>query len=249
VDGVQSSTSTDSAQQQTQAVPVVSLGADAEYDAYVASIRDDAKRVIDKLPKPLEILSNGAFKGSYYSAGKNLSSGKIGTLVVAKDSLGKETLLHEYGHHIDHVLLGKHGQPFAQSQMSMQKPFLDAREKDAAHLKEIYSGKNMFEELKKKVSGKKELAGLSDVFDSMSGGVFHDKYGMPGHGVKYYNKKTISGKTAAQVREINTSTKQAETFANMHQAWSENGEAWSEMQKVFPNQSKVFAETMEEYAQ
>jgi hypothetical protein len=214
----------------------------------VVDISDDAKRVIDRLPKPLEIKSKGALKGgSYYVRGKNLSDGKIGTLVVNKTKDPRMIFLHEYGHHIDFVLSGKHGQSVTDSQTSMRKAFLDARVQDAAHLKQVFAGKNILAELAKKVAGNNALSGFSDIVDSMSFGVFYDKYKMVGHGAKYYNRKRISGKTAAQVREINKSLQQTETFAQMYQAWADDGEAWEEMQKFFPNQSKVFAETMKDY--
>jgi SPP1 gp7 family putative phage head morphogenesis protein len=215
------------------------------FNEYVEDVRPEAKAVINKLPKPAEIISKPGTGGSYYRP-SDLSDGKTGKLVSSVNG-GKQTFLHEYGHHVDYTALGKYGQRASQSQLSLKPAFTQARIDDANYLKERFKGKNIFQEFKAKVQGKPELRGLSDIFDSMSNGVFHDKYFMPGHGARYYNAKTKKGFTRSQVNELNNSRKQTETFANMFEAWGQDGEAWKEVKDLFPNQSSAFEQSIKEF--
>jgi len=218
--------------------PVLTLGGEARFDVYANSIKKDAIHVINALPKPLEILSKGGFsKGSYYSPDSTLTNGTTGTLVARKNG-GKKALLHEYGHHIDYTSHELSGQGLV-IQSSMDKEFLLARKADIAHIRDKFKGKNAYVELKARWKGNDTFNGVSDMFDSLTLGVFHDKYWMPGHGARYYNAK--SGRKVAS----NVSNRMTESFAQMFEAWAMDGEAWQEVVLYFPNQAAAFIDKME----
>jgi len=220
-------------------IPIVDLGHGKKFNDYLKGIKKEALLVIDKLPKPYEIKSKGSSRGSYYLDGKKLTSeGTMGSL-ISRDIDGTRTFLHEYGHHIDYTSHKLAGQGLTM-QTSLNKEFLEARRLDIEHLKDKFKGKKMFIELKDRWKGKEEMRGMSDIFDSLSLGKFYDKYGMPGHGSRYYNAKSKSK------RIHNQSKQQTETFAQLFEAYATNGKAWEEALKFYPNQARIFIGTIEE---
>jgi len=154
-------------------VPVIKFGFDKKFDDYVNSdeVNDEAKILIDKLPKPKNISIHK--KGSIYEFTGN---------ILLNDKSGSRTFFHEYGHHID-----KNG---TSKTLSFKKEFVQAYEDDVKYLKDLFKGKKMYEELKNEWKDKTEFDGASDILDSLSGGTFYDKYYMPGHGKNYYKEKT-----------------------------------------------------------
>lgn len=217
-------------------VPNPVLGFDKQFDDYMSDITDEAKKIINKLPKPYEVIIK---RSGYYRPHKNLIDGRSGALITEKNN--KTVFLHEYGHHIDYSShkLSHRGLVM---QRSMDKDFLKARAEDVKHLKEKFSGKNMFDELKLRWSGDPVMGGVSDIFDSISLGVFHDIYRMSGHGARYYNSK-------GKKKVANKSNQQAEVFAQMFEAWSVNGRAWKEVLEFYPNQAKAFEAAIKEVLQ
>jgi hypothetical protein len=196
------------AEPEAQKVPEVKLGFDKKFDEYVNSedINDEAKILIDRLDKPNDISFHE--KGSYF-----VPSYKI---IKLNNKSDKNTFFHEYGHFID--TNGK--------KVSLNKEFVQAYEDDVIYLKKLFKGKNLFEELKNQWKGKPEFYGASDILDSLSSGVFYQKYNMYGHGKKYY--KT-------------SSNKHAENFANIFQAWSlKDKTSLDNIKKYYPNLFKEF---------
>ena len=123
-------------------------------------------------------------------------------------------------------------------QTSMNKEFIEARKLDIGHIKTKLKGQPLFETLSKRWKGKEGMKGMSDIFDSLSLGKFHDKYNMPGHGSRYYNAKSGVRK------KHNKSKQQSEIFAQLFEAWASNGESWKEALEFFPNQSKELERIM-----
>ena len=221
-------------------VPTIDFGYGGKFNKYVENIRDEAKIVIDKLPKPYEIKDKGLQKSSYYMPSKKLTDGKTGSLIAMSEH-GQATFIHEYGHHIDYNIMPNSSNGVMLMQRSMNKDFLEARNLDIAHLKDKFKGKNMFEELSTKWKGQDDFNGASDIFDSMSLGVFYDKYGMQGHGSRYYNAKSGKGKAN------NKSNQQTEVFAQLFEAYSNGGRKWDNVLEHYPNQAKVFENVIKEF--
>jgi len=194
-------------------VPEVKLGFDKKYDDFINNeeITDEAKILIDKLEKPKDIISNK--KGSYYIA----SDKKI---YMDKNDK-KDVFTHEYGHHIDNV----------SNKVSLSKEFIQASNDDGLYLKNLFKGQNLYEELRKEWKGKREYYGASDILDSLSAGLFFDKYYMPGHGKRYYKNKELRHK---------------ENFANIFEAWSKSDKnSIKNIEKYFPNLYKEFIKIIE----
>jgi len=205
----------------------------------MSEITNKAKQVVNKLIKPHEILVRG--RSDYYRPHKVMTQkNRAGNLVVSKYS--SQAFLHEYGHHVDYSS-HKLSYKGLTMQRSMEKDFLKAREEDIKHLKEKFVGKSMFQELELRWKGDKDMGGMSDIFDSISLGVFHDKYGMSGHGAKYYNAKSKLKKVS------NQTNRQTEVFAQLFEAWSRQSRAWKEALKFYPNQAKVFEGAIKEILQ
>ena len=216
----------------TPKVPVIKFGYDGKFDGYVKDIRDEAKIVIDKLPKPSEMqIRNDA---------KYLFEKKI--LMTNNNNL---TFTHEYGHHIDYTI-GK--ERFLSTERLSKAATLDYMTlniDDSTTLKsyfnkwfkeeEIYftKGRNKGK-LKGYLSVKREdtrhISHLSDIMDSLSAGKFRSKYFADGHGTQYY--KTLENRMS-------------ENFANMFSIWSEKTR-WNEAQELFPNLTKEFELIMKE---
>jgi len=191
-------------------VPKVELGFDKKYDNFVnnENITNEAKELMNKLPKPNNIIESKT--SSFYDSSTN-------TIKMRKDA-DKNVFMHEYGHFIDLSATGE--------KLSLKSEFKKAYDNDVLHLKDTYKGQNVYEVLAKEWKGKSEYNGASDILDSLSGGVFYQKYNMPGHGKSYYKNKNL--------RHI-------ENFANIYQAWSLKDKAAIDNIKTnFPNLYKEF---------
>lgn len=209
-------------------IPTIDFGYDGKFNKYVENIRDEAKIVIDKLPKPnnIEYISNTSRAGTY------LSDTKI--LKPKKNDINN--FHHEYGHHIDNSIkkeiVRAGGRIKIQPVMSDDERYVNAFNKDKVQ----FIGASP-ERLKKAIedfgydSKSKQGFGYSDILDSMSGGdVLKLKYA--GHGKDYWDKsKNMDMK---------------ESFANLFQMWSQNGKEWENIKKTLPNVSKEFENIMKE---
>jgi polyhydroxyalkanoate synthesis regulator phasin len=214
----------------------IAFGYGGKYDHHVKHIRDDAKRLIKSVPpvsKIKKVKKNAYYQQSYYHS----SDGSAGLLVTTDKT---RTFLHEYGHHIDFTSPKASGNG-VWVQASDSKEWLKARKDDMKHLKDMpmFKDKSIFEALEYRWRGSQEVAGMSDIFDSMSLGRFRDKYRMSGHGAKYYNEKR--GVNAM----YNVQKQQTEVFAQLFEAWANDGLGWQEANKFYPNQVKQFLEEVE----
>lgn len=201
-------------------VPKISFGYDGKFDGYVADIRDEAKIVIDKLPKPknIEIVKGS----STYSKG----STSLGIGEKQRDSF---TFLHEYGHHIDSVNMAEVTRIRKDGSKSIEYKTKD--QKSWATFKEtLIKDKDTFK-LSKQIAEEHRTSELSDIFDAMYDGALHDKYKFHGHGKKYFSKE---------------GAKESETFANLFAIWSKNGKEWEESKKYFPNTVLEFEKIMKD---
>lgn len=220
-------------------VPKIDFGYDGKFNKYVENIRDEAKIVIDKLPKPLLIEEKGS---SYLVKEQRLQAGNN----------NENTFRHEYGHHIDHALGAK------ESGLKILRPSFtsrDARIKDALSedkkiLKLIKRNDiiDNIEKLKKewyiediKFKGesyetkylkpiKNEYGALSDIFDGLTKGAFFNN-GLVGHGSKYYAQSEKLG---------------METMANMFDMWASGDNSWITAKQYLPNTTMQFENIMKE---
>lgn len=197
-------------------VPKISFGYDGKFDKYVENIRDEAKIVIDKLPKPSKIKISDA---PLYDVPSK-------TLYVDNN---KATFLHEYGHHID-IGKGK------KNRISNSDSFSKAISDDYKILSAKFGRKDTLSILADRWKGKDEFNGLSDIIDSVSYGKFREKYKVAGHGEGYYGTKGVKDLNTLKFR------RESEAFANMFEAYANNGKAWAEAKELFPNLSKDFEE-------
>lgn len=214
--------------------PTISFGYGGKFDGYVYDIRDDAKVVIGKLPKPTVI--KGVKKGSAY----NFSFDK-GSVLSSIDN--KSVFNHEYGHHIDMQIAtkSKSGTLYYSKKQLIEEYKLDRS--DMGYSKDSFV-KKYFEDnyVKVEVFGQKgkykgQLIGykyeminrtdfksrISDMYDSLSMGRIQELGGI-GHGPRYYKSS----------ENIMT-----ENFANMFSIWSD-GTNWKETKSLFPNMTSKF---------
>lgn len=218
-------------------IPTIKFGYDGKFDGYVANIRDEAKIVIDKLPKPYNIKEKGS---SYQSMGAVLSAG--GDRV--------QTFRHEYGHHIDFVLGAKKatGGKYNGASFSgySENNFLELLELDKKHLKitpKTYDTtlKPFVDEFGQMTKIKRvqleyemyklkdeDFGGISDILDAMTGGDLQNRYLGMGHGKAYYKRK--------EAREH-------ETFANLFELYATNNK-WGRAKELFPNLTGEFENIM-----
>ncbi len=205
---------------------------DGIYDDLVIDIREDAKKIINKYPDPKKITPFGLdAHGSYYKPDLyKQPDGTLGTLVL-RDGTDARVFLHEYGHHLDIATVSGAGEGWYIPQ-STELGFLNARKADIAHLKSLFGHpQDMMLHLSKQWSGYEKFRGASDMLDSITAGKFHDVYGMAGHGKTYFKTQ---------------GARQAESFANLFQGWSQQGRVWKNIEKYFPNQAREFEKLMEE---
>ena len=200
--------------------PTINFGSEKRFDDYIngENVPDLIKNVVDKLPKPREIKSKGKDKGSYYSSGTN-------TLVSRIES-GKDTFFHEYGHHVDlHKAKNNSINETKQGLNIRSSKMKDDFSKDLKNINDKY-GSDALGKLKEFLKAKEDYRlyyrGFSDIVDAMSNGVFYDKYGLIGHGKRYYNK------------DVNR--KYYETYANAFEAIATNNKSViKDFQDNFPN--------------
>lgn len=217
-------------------VPNIDFGYNGKFNGYVRDIRDEAKIVIDKLPKP-----------------NNIKPSKVNGKFSAKDNslttpLNKNDFNHEYGHFIDKTLGG--------DAYLSEKRLFSASKRDGENLglwidgmdktgelvsKRLSKMKSILEEYYTHTSGKgtrkvykineNKYIGLIDIYDSLSQGWLRDKYiGVHGHGKGYFSVKKY---------------RMTENFANLYEIYS-NNEIWDDVKKILPNMTKEFELIMKE---
>lgn len=160
-------------------VPDISFGYGGKFDKYVENIRDEAKIVIDKLPKPNEIIEH-----NYGGYNANLNH--------LKTTPNKITFRHEYGHHIDFMLAEEtQFDTITISQKNIKKYFdMDKADGDKSIMMEVLNKK-----------GDKYLAGLFDILDAQSNGVLHYR-GYNGHGKEYWMDRGVEKEVFANMFEL-----------------------------------------------
>jgi len=222
-----------------QKIPVIDFGYRGKFNNFVEDIRDEAKIVIDKLPKPITIKAVLEGKASY--------APNKGILSTSKD---KNTFLHEYGHHIDYAfnnsiktgfsvdkfqvfidkdaeLLGLSGKLKAEIVLKYKEDNYDI----VPITKIVRTIKGVEERIVKRAIPKyPQVRAMSDIIDAMLSGDAYETYRMFGHGKKYYRQH---------------GTKEKETFANMFAIWAD-GTKWDEAVSLFPNTAKEFERIMME---
>lgn len=191
-------------------IPTIEFGFDKKFDEIINSndINDDAKLLINKLDKPKKIII-GTKDQSYYTPNDNV-------LFVGNNKLNNSyTFLHEYAHHIDSI-----------KNLSLTDEFKKAYDDDVNMIKEKYSDINQLLSKSRQKYNETELFGISDILDSLSGGLFRNNFGAAGHGTRYYS---------------NLDNRHFENFANIFEAWSRKDKRALEIIKDdFPNLYKTF---------
>jgi len=222
-------------------VPNPKFGAEKELDEFVADITDEAKKVINILPKP-KGFKEGA--GLYHT---------LEHIVQSPRSRGfeanREVFLHEYGHYIDNILeVGEDGaNKYFITHFASKKRLFDSSATDA---KELGIGLRMRGQNEKLVDLRIKLTdfvqktargeqrklkhhaygNISDIIDSMSRGKFYNRHHMPGHGVSYY--KSVE-------------SQMTENFANLFMLWADKTH-WKFTKSMFPTLTKEFELIMAE---
>ena len=213
-------------------VPKVEFGYDGKFDGYVKDIRDEAKIVIAKSPKPKTMkVGQGAYTQEL--------------LEVSSPKNDKMTFLHEYGHSIDDVLSNTKGSYVSTTRL-LKAHEADMKLNDVFNndvrvglkdkwftIEETFFTKGRYKgRLKGKTAIAKEeqFSNYSDIIDSMSNGRFHSENFAHGHGKKYYSSDRA---------------RQSENFANLFALWSD-GKHWSEAKTLFPNLTSEFEIIMKE---
>lgn len=150
-------------------IPTIDFGYDGKFNKYVADIRDEAKIVIDKLPKPnaIEVEDYGMYNSS------------TRLLTTASTIEPQRTFIHEYGHHLDFMLEkdGKYSK--INPSLRLFEPFDLDRDIKTEERSSIFS----------KVLNQKEntaYAGLHDILDAQSNGLMQRR-GFIGHGKDYWD--------------------------------------------------------------
>lgn len=220
-------------------IPNPVLGFNVVFDAMLTDIRDEAKEIINKLPKP-NYISKG--DGEYNNATRVIES------PVTKNRVDdRHVLLHEYGHYIDNKLNldgfrwinGK--SPFMSFDRLKKASETDARAlgigKGMRGQKEaMFKLKDMLKTLKETKYGVTSTwkdpiyPHVSDIIDSMTKGKFHNDHRMSGHGKSYYRTQE---------------NQMTENFANLFLLWSDK-KKWSFTKKMFPELTKEFELIMKE---
>jgi SPP1 gp7 family putative phage head morphogenesis protein len=226
-------------------IPVIDFGYDGKFNKYVADIRDEAKIVIDKLPKPKTI--EMATSDAHFLQHKDF--------LQVRDN--KMTFLHEYGHSIDDKLNGYFVENkfvrettnlgFASKKMLSKSAVDDSilLNTDDNEVLKSYADKWFTTNPVYYKSGKKKgmvnyylkspleerYSHYSDILDSLSGGKMADKFYVAGHGSRYYSN--------------NKYNKDTENFANLFALWSDKTH-WEETKTLFPNMTAKFETIMKE---
>lgn len=217
-----------------------SLNDVAEYERQLARVTDKQLKLMKKMPPPIEIMNDNG-KGYFQPWSTRISSPAIGT----RDG---GTLRHEYGHHIDNIVGKRHFDRSHSYAISANDPdFVKAMEADRKALglkmsktkftsmEELYNKMHTF--TKRTLTSGREMtdvriktnhAGISDIIDAMTRGLYQKKYGTYGHGVGYYKRRGMV---------------QEETFANMFQIRATP--EWKEVKRLFPATAKRFDELID----
>ena len=201
------------------------------------------RKVQNVLVKPKMIQAIGD-KGTYYSSNRVI-------VASAKDRDG-QTVVHEYGHHIDYSLPKKEitisslGKAWSETSPDFQKAFKDDRKSlklmpkdyekslggwhsrlyDRSEIPDGFGGARIKTQIKTP-----EAATLSDIIDAMSKGTFQSDFYAWGHGKSYYKR---SGSTYK------------ETFANLYAL--RNTYLWKTVEADMPNLAREFDKILEEVA-
>lgn len=227
------------------AVPDIKFGYDGKFDGYVKDIRDEAKVVIDKLPKPLSIVASK--KGAYYPSKQEIQTPNK-----------QSTFIHEYGHFIDSELGARNTKQINFNKYDPRpeissgyddkviKSGLSKAYDDDIKLLGLAKKETKFEvqqklkdswyrEEKKKVLSynvaiEEHYERFSDIVDSLTKGAFQKNYYVHGHGVKYYKR---------------SEARHQENFANLFYLWAKGDKIWDETKVLFPNLSREFEMIME----
>ena len=189
-----------------------------------------------KLPKPKQFGQRRSKKtkeisGFYNGYQKNINSSAEGY-----------TFAHEYGHHIDNVLVDADFKSWSESGV-----FAAAFRKDRKLLGLTGGSRNAEERQKRLFEWRKSLYKIeegpprkvlpkgesykyiSDVVDAFSDGEFQDNWGSWGHGNSYYKRKRF---------------KESETFANMYALYEKP--EWEDVKSWFPNVAEAFEDKLNE---
>lgn len=149
-------------------VPKIDFGYDGKFNGYVADIRDEAKIVIDKLPKPKNILLGENVSDAYYSG--------IVSTVSTNDNA--RAFLHEYGHHID-AKLGSYKNGYSGYTLD-EALKIDNKKISEIGIKDVF--KILTDEGYDRSTFK--ATGLSDMFTGANSQLFYS--GVAGHDKKYF---------------------------------------------------------------
>ena len=215
-------------------VPKIDFGYDGKFNKYVEDIRDEAKIVIDKLPKPNDIIFSKG--GAYYSGAKRIE---------VPDS--KTTFNHEYGHHIDYSLGGMkiRNDAIKSEYFAPKSELIEFRmfaSSDLSKLGFASGGRGFAEKATKtralyldrlKAIDSKYVGQMDDILDAISEGGFRDKFIGGGHGSKYYKKQKAR--------------KDKEIFAQMFSFYG-NDEVWNIVKEILPKTTSEFKLIMEDVA-
>ena len=149
-------------------VPKIDFGYDGKFNKYVEDIRDEAKIVIDKLPKPnaIEVEDYGMYNSS------------TRLLTTSSSIEPQRTFTHEYGHHIDFMLEKEGKYSKINPSLRLFEPFDLDRTVASEERSKIFS-----KVLNEK--GNTAYAGLHDILDAQSNGLMQRR-GFVGHGKDYW---------------------------------------------------------------
>ena len=210
-----------------------------------SQLTETTARVVSKLPAPNTVL---AIKGSgaFYDPVKK-------TIVTHNE---RQTVTHEYGHHVDHMLGRQEKVGYWWSVQGIGKEweadrkamgvYKVARAKRNARVQELYDELFTTETTVTKLPSGREItsrkaiprfdgaSGLSDIIDSFTGGMMYDSMNAYGHGASYWRKFKGTGGPI-------------ESFANLFAIQnSPQARAWAE--RNIPNLWAKFLQKMEEVA-
>ena len=207
-----------------------------------AQLSDQGANIVNKLPKPREVVL-GKDAGVYYAGAQRLESG-----------IEREIITHEYGHHIDHVIrkTDDGGMHFFWSVNGLKDEWAKDRAALGVYRKSAAEKARRLRELRDTLCDTREVTKttstgreytvtqktfkfdgatmLSDIVDSFVGGSFRKDYQMYGHSQSYWKDK---------------SNGPIESFANMFAVQNQpEARAWA--QKNIPNMWAKFTAKMNE---
>lgn len=165
-------------------VPKIDFGYDGKFNKYVEDIRDEAKIVIDKLPKPdaIEVEDYGMYNSS------------TRLLTTSSTIEPQRTFTHEYGHHIDFMLEKEGKYSKINPSLRLFEPFDLDRTVASEERSKIFS-----KVLNEK--GNTAYAGLHDILDAQSNGLMQRR-GFVGHGKDYWEDMGYNEENFANMFQI-----------------------------------------------